>query len=189
MAVSALTGALCLGASVDLTRLTLQGTVDLQLAPSNQPDASWQAASPHITGGSFEYFTLSLQNVDSPALVPYAWLTGVGFAVLVAFFGFLFHLCQRLRRGRPFAAVTTAGLAGFSVIFLAFSLAAPALFADLNQRILADAGVPMEGMPFGTAYYFGVGDWLAVAGGVFLAVLACVFHIGHRLQREGEGLV
>lgn len=189
MVISGLTMLLCIVGGIAHTVLTLGGQVELLLPAAPVPDASWSELSPKITSGTPESFALTLEGVESEGLVQYAALMGVGFAAITLFFAFLHYLCHRLYRGKPFGRLMTLGFAASSAVMIIGTLFLPSLWTDINERILIDAGISLAEAPFTAGYVLGAGDALSLVLGIFLALLAAAFHIGTRLQRDGEGLV
>lgn len=189
MVVSGLIILFLIGAGTAHTVFTLRGDVELLLPAAPIPDGTWSELSPKITSGTPESFILTLEGVESEGLAQYAALMGVGFAAIALFFAFVYYLCHRLYRGKPFGRLMTVGFAASSAVMIIGTVALPSVWTDINERILVDAGISLADAPFTAGYVLGAGDALTLALGIFLALLAAAFHIGSRLQRDGEGLV
>ena len=189
MVLSGLIMLICVAAGIAHTVFTLRGDVELLLPAAPVPDASWSELSPKIASGTPESFVLTLEGVESVGLAQYAALMGIGFAGVTLVFAFVYYLCHRLYRGKPFGRLMTLGFAASSAIMIIGTLILPSAWTDINERILVDAGIPLAEAPFTAGYVLGAADVISLMFGIFLALLAAAFHLGSRFQRDGEGLV
>ncbi|MBP3036437.1 hypothetical protein J2M53_09235 [Arthrobacter sp. zg-ZUI100] len=189
MLISAFTTLLCLGTAAAAVIMPMTGQVELTLPAAPIPDAAWADLSPKIVSAASESFQLSLQNVESEGLTMWSATMGISCAVVALITAFVGYLCLRVYKGQPFGRLMTVGFAVSSAVIVAGSAILPSVFAGVNERIISDAGIDLATAPFTGGYVFGAADAAFLLFGIFLALVAAAFHIGSRLQRDGEGLV
>lgn len=189
MLISGLTTLLCLGAALAAVIMPMSGRVELTLPAAPIPDSAWADLSPKIVNGASESFQLSLQNVESEGLTMWSATMGISCAVVALITAFVGYLCLCVYKGKPFGRLMTVGFGVSSAVIVAGSAILPSVFARVNERIISDAGIDLKTAPFTGGYVFGAVDTAFLMFGIFLALVAAAFHIGSRLQRDGEGLV
>lgn len=126
---------------------------------------------------------LLVDDVPLGASVLYA-TAGIIYAVALLGIGVSgIWLGTALLRGRPFQKVLPQLLGIASVALLTSSLATPALQAWGNAVVAADLGFSHL-MPFTVQF-----DLAVTASAMVLGMVAVVFSVGRRLERDTEGLV
>ncbi len=175
------------------------GIVGIFMAASNetalffpaaeQADGFWQGINPHIVDGEYESVALTIAGVESPGMILYSATVLLGVFAVSVFFAFLFYLCLRLYRRQPFGTLITAGFGVTAVFMIAYSLLGPLVLSAAQNQILESMDIDMANAPFTTGYVFAETDALTIIVGLVFALVAGAFHIGHRLQRDTEGLV
>lgn len=149
-------------------------------------------------------FAASLREIA----VPFAVAEALDAALVLALSIVVVLLCLRLVRRRPFARSMTWSLVAFAGILAAFSVAAQAVrripFTDTESEawtmrkdfawFIKEFQHPVDGQWDDTMIYEPAGtplplDLTLVGVAVLIALVAAAFAVGHRLQRDTEGLV
>ncbi|MCJ1709540.1 hypothetical protein [Microbacterium sp. VKM Ac-2923] len=156
----------------------------VMVGPVTLPNVATRGLEPAgFAGATFDAVSLTLQD-PSPGvrwfLVASALLSSlliVAVSLIVAWLSF------RLLRERPFGRVATWGAGTVAILVFLCGLGGPVLDGMAAQRAVLQLGV--EQLP---TFLVEV-DLAPVGWGLALAVVAAVFEIGQRMQRDADGLV
>ena len=154
--------------------------------------------------GSPAAYTESLRSIA----LPYYWAELINALLVLGLSAVVLLLCIRMLRGGPFVARTTASLAAFAVLLgfgsiasqlvrrLPFGVETPAVHAARERAELAIVSTdhPELGQFFFDPSPYVPGgepglDLFPLGIAVLLALIAAAFWLGHRMQRDTEGLV
>ncbi len=153
--------------------------------------------------GSAASYTSSLRAI----VLPYFWSELINAVLVLALCAVVLLLCLRMLRGGPFVAPTTASLAVFAVLLGVGSIAsqvvrrAPfgvdsptvAAVREAAQLDIVSTDHPELGAYFDASPYVPGSDpgldLFPLGIAILLGLIAAAFWLGHRMQRDTEGLV
>jgi hypothetical protein len=162
--------------------MTLATSVDL----STPPLSGSVPPGPFLLGGQFQTAVISATGISLGArlLVAAAAIVGTLCTIFVALT--ISVLCQRLRRGAPFAR---------SLASMLFAASLTLMIGGVIGQALTIAGASAVAVELnnvrGTHDFVagGPADFTPVVAGMVLGVIAAAFRIGERMQQDTEGLV
>ena len=166
--------------------------------------SSFDELGTRVVGSAAVTHTESIRAI----VLPFYWSEFINALLVLALCAVVLLLCIRMLRGGPFVAPTTASLAVFAVLLGIGSIAsqlarrAPIGTESPSVRVVreraAEAIVNTEHLEPGD--YYGMGspyvpdgepglDLFPLGIAILVGVIAAAFWLGHRMQRDTEGLV
>src|SRR5690554_2302082 len=168
------------GAFIFVNRLTADAvTIPQPVAVDIEVESATQT---HLTEGTFRMADITVAGIPDGVRALLASSSALDtVAHLAVVFGVIM-LCVSLLRGRPFlpVMVRTLVITSFALVISGMLSTGLLAFANMEVAHLLDLpGFPMAGNL----------DFTAAFIGLALALVAAVFTIGQRMQRDTEGLV
>ena len=166
--------------------------------------SSFDELGTHVVGAAALTHTESIRAI----VLPYYWSEFINALLVLALCAVVLLLCIRMLRGGPFVAPTTASLAVFAVLLgvgsIASQLARRSPFGTESPSVrvlrdrateaiastgdLAPADFYLMGSPYVPGGEPGL-DLFPLGIAILVGVIAAAFWLGHRMQRDTEGLV
>jgi len=154
--------------------------------------------------GSADSYAESLRTI----VLPYYWSEFINAVLVLALCAVVLLLCIRLLRSGPFVASTTASLAVFAVVLGVGSIASqlvrrgpigyqsPTVDAARERAVVAIVSTEhlqlgdylVESSPYHPGGQPGL-DLFPLGVAILVGLIAAAFWLGHRMQRDTEGLV
>ena len=157
-----------------------------------------------VVGSGASSYTDSLRTI----VLPFYWSEFINAVLVLALCAVVLLLCIRMLRGGPFVAATTASLAVFAAVLAVGSVASqlvrrapfgidtPSVAAtrDRAVSVIVSTEHPelgqfyVEGSPYVPGADPGL-DLFPLGIAILIGLIAAAFWLGHRMQRDTEGLV